>query len=341
MSYSLHQASPFIKACESNNDSHIPVWFMRQAGRYQPEYKVIRQKYSLIEICKHPEICAQVTTLPITQLGVDAAILFSDITLPLEPMGIDFEIKEGIGPVIYTPILGKAEVDKLKPVNAPEGLPYVGETIRMLSESLSVPLIGFVGAPFTLASYMIEGGPSKNYYKTKAMMYNDPETWHQLMRYLAVEMGQYLSFQIQNGCAAVQVFDSWVGSLSLSDYREFIYPHMATLFMQLSEHDVPKIHFGVNTNHLLAEMYTCGATVVGLDWKTEINRAKAVIPNVATQGNIDPALLLAPWTIIKQNIDKLVTEVDRTRFIFNLGHGVMPQASIETLRKITDYVHSL
>lgn len=318
----------------------MPVWFMRQAGRYQPEYREIRKNNSLLEICRQPELCAHVTTLPVEQLGVDAGILFSDITLPLEPMGIRFEIKEGVGPVIFNPIATEHDVDSLRPVDAERNIDYVGETIGILSRDLPVPLIGFVGAPFTLASYMIEGGPSKNYYNTKRMMYNSPEVWHKLMHFLAVQMGDYLAYQIRKGCAAVQVFDSWVGSLSIADYEQYIFPHMETLFSRLTDYLVPKIHFGVNTAHLLHKMETCGATVVGLDWRTSVGFANSVLSKgTVTQGNIDPALLLAPWDIVQKRIDELLQDVSKRPHIFNLGHGIMPQATSERLRKITQYVH--
>ena len=331
----------FLKACRKEAVSHTPVWFMRQAGRYQPEYRAIREKYSLIEICKHPDVCTEVTLLPVEQLGVDAAILFSDITLPLGPMGIPFDIVEGVGPVIHEPIRTAEDVKRVKPFSAEEGLPYVGETIRLLKKALNVPLIGFVGAPFTLASYMIEGGPSKNFSKTKSFMYHEPAAWHQLMDILSTNMAAYLRYQVQNGAAATQVFDSWVGQLGQEDYREYVYPHMQKLFASIADLNVPMIHFGVITGHLLSMMKDCGSTVVGLDWRVRVDEAwKGLNYEVAVQGNLDPAAILAPMPIIEQKCRHILEQVDRPGFIFNLGHGIMPATDGDVLKRITDYVHN-
>lgn len=319
----------------------IPVWFMRQAGRYQPEYRAIREKYSLLEICRHPDLCTEVTLLPVQQLGVDAAILFSDITLPLGPMGIPFDIKENVGPIIHEPIRTAADIDRVKIFDPASDLPYVGETIRNLKAALNVPLIGFVGAPFTLASYMIEGGPSKAFTKTKAFMYHEPEAWHELIDRLAVSMADYLRYQYENGAAALQIFDSWVGNLSEEDYKEYVFPHMQTLFGSLKDIDAPLIHFGVVTGHLLEMMKDCGATVVGLDWRVRIDESwKLLKHEVAVQGNLDPAVLVAPWKVVEAKTKHILEQVDRPGFIFNLGHGIMPQADGDILKKITEYVHS-
>jgi len=330
----------FLKACKQEPTDHIPVWFMRQAGRYQPEYREIRKKYSLLDICRNPDVCTEVTLLPVAQLGVDAAILFSDITLPLEPMGVDFDIVEGTGPVIHNPIITAADVERLRFFKGEESLPYVGQTIKNLVSSLKVPLIGFVGAPFTLASYMIEGGPSKSFYKTKSFMYHQPLVWHKLMDKLAVSMSDYLMYQVSCGAQAVQVFDSWVGNLSIEDYREYVYPHMVKMFGSLASLNVPLIHFGVVSGHLLDMMKDCGSTVVGLDWRVRIDESwKKLNYEVAIQGNLDPAAILAPWEVLEKKCAQILQQVDRPGFIFNLGHGIMPQAEVATMKRITDYVH--
>ncbi len=331
----------FLKACRMEASDHIPVWFMRQAGRYQPEYREIRKKYSLLDICREPDVCTQVTLLPVQQLGVDAAILFSDITLPLEPMGVDFDIVEGVGPVIHNPIVHASDVDKLTMFNGAESLPYVGQTIKQLVKELHVPLIGFTGAPFTLASYMIEGGPSKSFTKTKSFMYYQPEAWHKLMEKLAKAMADYLIYQVSSGATAIQVFDSWVGNLGIEDYREYVYPHMQTMFGALQGLNVPLIHFGVVIGHLLTMMKDCGSTVVGLDWRVRVDESwKLLNYKVAVQGNLDPAAILAPWPVLEKKLVHILEQVDRPGFIFNLGHGIMPQADGDILKRITDFVHN-
>jgi uroporphyrinogen decarboxylase len=330
----------FLKACRREAVSRTPVWFMRQAGRYQPEYRAIREKYSLIEICKHPDVCTEVTLLPVEQLDVDAAILFSDITLPLGPMGIPFDIVEGTGPVIHEPIRTAADVERVKPFSGAESLPYVGETLKLLRAALKVPLIGFVGAPFTLASYMIEGGPSKNFSRTKSFMYNEPAAWHKLMDKLSTAMADYLMYQVASGAQAIQVFDSWVGNLGMEDYKEYVFPHMQKLFSALQHLDVPLIHFGVVTGHLLEMMKDCGSTVVGLDWRVRVDESwKKLNYEVAVQGNLDPAVILAPWETIEKKCAFILVQVDRPGFIFNLGHGIMPQTNGDVLKRITDFVH--
>jgi uroporphyrinogen decarboxylase len=332
--------STFLKACRMEPSEHTPVWFMRQAGRYQPEYREIRKKYSLLEICRHPDICTEVTLLPVKQLGVDAAILFSDITLPFGPLGLDFDIVEGIGPVIHTPVRNLADVQNLLVFDPSESLSFVGETIANLVSELNVPLIGFVGAPFTLASYMIEGGPSKSFIKTKSFMYNQPEAWHLLMDKLALTMSNYLRYQHTKGAHALQVFDSWVGNLSQEDYRQYVFPHMQKLFSAFEGLDMPLIHFGVVTQHLLTMMKDSGSSVIGLDWRVRIDESwKLLNYEVAIQGNLDPAALIANEDFLKMKIDHILGQVDRPGFIFNLGHGIMPHSSIDVLKWITDYVH--
>ncbi len=332
----------FLRACRKEPVDHIPVWYMRQAGRYQPEYRKIREKYSLMEIVKRPEVCTEVTLLPIHQLNVDAAILFSDIMTPIESMGVPNEIKPNFGPYIPNPVRSASDIDKLIVPDFAETIPYVGETIKMLRGKLNVPLIGFCGAPFTLASYIIEGGPSKNYVNTKTLMYSDPESWHKLIGKLALGMVKYLTYQVESGAQALQVFDSWIGALSQEDYLEYVFPHMQMLFHELRQNtDVPVIHFGVNTGHLIEHLKEAGGDVIGFDWKTNITEGwKRLNHEVAIQGNLDPGALIAPWEVIEQKTKFILDQVDRDGFIFNLGHGITPNLKVETMQRLTEYIHS-
>lgn len=331
----------FLKACRKQSVPHVPVWFMRQAGRYQPEYRKIRESYSLFEITHHPEVCAQVTRLPVEQLGVDAAILFADIMTPLQPMGVDVDIKPGVGPVIEQPIRSKKDVDRLSNLDPQQGVPFIMETVGLLKEQLSVPLIGFAGAPFTLASYLIEGGPSKNYHQTKAFMYAEPEAWQALMNKLVTMTAAYLKAQIRSGAAAVQIFDSWVGALSGEDYHTYIAPVMSRIVREIKvESDVPVIYFGVGAGHLLDEWNELDVDVIGMDWRTDFRQAREQGVDKTLQGNLDPALLLAPWEMIEARVKKILDEgMKEPGFIFNLGHGVFPEVQAETLKRLTDFVH--
>lgn len=331
----------FLKACRKEQVDRPPVWFMRQAGRYQEKYRAIRQKHSLVDICKIPEVCAEVTLLPIQQFGFDAAIIFSDIMIPLEPMGIDFEYKPGVGPVIHNPIKEKRDVENLKELDFSKDLLYTGEGMKILRSELNVPCLGFVGAPFTLASYMLEGGPSKNYIKMKSFMYQQTELWHQLMKKLATNMAEYLLFQVESGAMAVQIFDSWVGSLSLVDYRTFVLPHMKEMVTHIkSKTDVPVIMFGTNSSHLLADMKSTGADVIGIDWKTDLASAwEEMNHEVAVQGNLDPTLLFADWKLIEERAKTLLNSVkNRPGYIFNLGHGILPGTPEANVGKLVDLV---
>ncbi|WP_047151339.1 uroporphyrinogen decarboxylase [Aneurinibacillus tyrosinisolvens] len=330
----------FLKACRGEEHSHVPVWYMRQAGRYQAEYRKIREKYSLFEITHRPEVCAEVTMLPIHQLDVDAAILFADIMTPMPAMGIDVEIKSSIGPVIANPITGKGDVEKLRKLEPSEHVPYILDTIKLLREELRVPLIGFAGAPFTLASYLIEGGPSRNYYKTKAFMHSDPEAWHLLMDRLGEMTVTYLKAQMAAGAQAVQVFDSWVGALNAQDYAQFVAPIMNRIFSELEEESAPKIMFGVGAGHLLHEWDRLPLDVIGLDWRTPISFARGQGVTKTVQGNLDPGLLLASWPEIEKKTRGILDEGMQTPgFIFNLGHGVYPQVQVETLQRLTAFIH--
>ncbi|MEI6816377.1 MAG: uroporphyrinogen decarboxylase [Bacteroidota bacterium] len=329
----------FLRACRNETTEYTPIWIMRQAGRYQPEYRKIREKYSLVEICKHPEVCAEVTLLPVQQLKVDAAIIFSDIMIPLDGMGISFEIKENIGPVIQNPIKSIKDIERIHDFDA-NIINYTGTAISMLRRELTVPLIGFSGAPFTLASYLIEGGPSKNFIKTKSMMYSNPDDWHLLMNKLANGMFEYLKYQVEAGAQALQVFDSWVGNLTPDDYTTYILPHMKALFIQLKTLNVPVIHFGFNASHLLELIQEAGGDVIGIDWKTDIAQAKKRLGNnLALQGNLDPVVLFAPQNIIEEKTKKILDSIPQQGHIFNLGHGILPNTDVAKVQDLVEFVH--
>ncbi|WAA11301.1 uroporphyrinogen decarboxylase [Fervidibacillus albus] len=332
----------FLKACKGEETSYVPVWYMRQAGRSQPEYRKLKEKYSLFEITHQPELCAYVTRLPVEQYGVDAAILYKDIMTPLSGIGVNVRIEPKIGPIIDDPIRSKKDVEKLGTLHPKEQIPYVLETIRLLTkEQLSVPLIGFAGAPFTLASYLIEGGPSKNYTKTKALMYGDRETWFLLMDKLADLTITYVKAQIEAGVQAIQIFDSWVGALNSDDYTDYIQPIMERIFLSLTGRNVPLILFGVGASHLIERWNELPIDVIGLDWRMSIKQARSIGVNKAIQGNLDPSLLLARWDVIEPRVKEILDQgTERDGFIFNLGHGVFPEVQPETLRRLTEYVHS-
>lgn len=335
--------SRFIRACRREPVDRIPVWFMRQAGRYMPEYRALRAKHSLLTLCKTPELAAEVTLQPIRALGVDAAILFADILLPLESMGIRFDFAQGEGPVIYNPVKTEQDVLALRVADPQEDLGYVLDAIRMVRGALpaGVPLIGFAGAPFTLASYMIEGGHSRNYIGPKMMMHGAPETWGRLMAKLTEVIREYLRAQIRAGVQAVQVFDSWVGCLTPGDYQEYIQPYMRDLFEGLRAEGAPLIHFGTDTATLLDLMKSAGGDVIGIDWRLPMDRARAHLgSDVALQGNLDPVLLLAPRTELKRHVhDILARAAHHPGYIFNLGHGILPPTPVDHVKAVVDWVH--
>lgn len=337
----IHFNDTFLKAARGEKTDYVPVWYMRQAGRSQPEYRALKEKYSLFEITHQPELCAYVTRLPVEQYNVDAAILYKDIMTPLPAIGVDVEIKSGVGPVISNPIRSLADVEKLGEIIPEEDIPYVLETIKILTqEQLSVPLIGFAGAPFTLASYMIEGGPSKNYNKTKAFMYAEPEAWFALMDKLGEMTITYVKSQIKAGAKAIQIFDSWVGALNAEDYRHFIKPVMKRIFSTLREENVPLIMFGVGASHLAMEWNDLPLDVVGLDWRLPINNARKMGITKTIQGNLDPAVLLAPWEVIEERARAILDQgMMQPGYIFNLGHGVFPSVNPETLKRLTAFIH--
>ena len=297
----------FLRACRREPVDVTPVWFMRQAGRYMPEYRAIRARYTLLEICREPDLATQVTLQPVDRIDVDAAILFSDLLLPLEPMGIAFDFVKGEGPVIERPVRSSDDVNHLKRFDPRDELAHVLATIRLVRKELAgkVPLIGFAGAPFTLTSYAIEGGPSSNYAKTKALMYGEPTVWHTLCDTFASIVGDYLTAQVEAGVQAVQIFDSWVGALSPDDYREFAMPHTARILETAKATGVPVIHFGTGTATLLQTMATAGGDVIGADWRIPLDEAWQLIgPDRAIQGNLDPTLLLGPMERMMDGADE-------------------------------------
>ena len=331
----------FLRACRLEPVDRTPVWFMRQAGRYQAEYRSLRERYTLLEICREPELCAQVTALPVRQLGVDAAILFSDIMVPLGPMGIDYELKENVGPVIENPVRTLRDVQALRPLEPAEDLPYVLETIRLLVRELDVPLIGFAGGPFTLASYLIEGKPTRTFIETKTLMYSEPTVWHQLLQRLTDGVVRHLRAQVEAGAHALQIFDSWVGALDPWDYRTYVLPHMRRLFAQTADLGVPRIHFGVGAGHLLPLMREAGGEVIGVDWRVPLPVAwEQVGEGVGLQGNLDPVLLFSPEETLKARVGAILESVrGRRGHIFNLGHGVLPKTPPDALKRVVEWVH--
>jgi uroporphyrinogen decarboxylase len=330
----------FLRACRREPVDCTPVWMMRQAGRYMAEYRALRAKHSMLEVCKTPELALEVTLQPL-KLGMDAAILFADILLPLEPMGAPFEFAKGEGPVIHSPITCKADVDKLHDIEIEDGLGYVLEAIKMIKKEVKVPLIGFAGAPFTLASYLVEGGKSTAFAKAKRFMYAEPETFSALMHMLAEVVRKFLHKQIDAGCDAVQLFDSWVGQLSAVDYRTYVLPHVSHILKDIEKRGVPVIHFGTGTYHLLEAQREAGGTVIGLDWRTPIAEGwKKVGADCAVQGNLDPIALLAPVELAEKHAARVLEDAGgRPGHIFNLGHGILPETPPDTVKAVIDFVH--
>lgn len=334
----------FIRACRKQDVDRLPVWYMRQAGRYDPDYRKIKEKYSLLEICEQPELAAEVTLLPVHKLGVDAAILYSDIMNPVASIGIDFDIVKDIGPVIHNPVRSAADVEALRPIDVDGDLSHVIETIRILDRQLTIPLITFAGAPFTIASYLIEGKPSKSYIRTKEMMYGSPEVWFALMDKLGDMVVAYLKAHIAAGAKAVQVFDSWVGSLSPRDFQTFVLPTIQRIFQELGSYKEPKIYFpGVSSGELLPAITEIDlqADVIGLDWRVPINEGRRRLNNrYAVQGNLDPYVLTAPMNVIEEQARTIIDEgIQQPGYIFNLGHGLFPEASLDKLKELTAFIH--
>ncbi len=334
--------SELLKACRREPTAYTPIWIMRQAGRYQPEYRALRAQLSFIEMCERSEVAAQVTLLPVQQLGVDAAILFADILLVLKPLGIGFEFTKDDGPRIAEPIRSSLAVNTVcDEINARESLGFVMETIKLVRRDLPahIPLIGFAGAPFTLASYVIEGGGSKEYLHTKALMLNDEGAWNALMTKLTNATINYLRAQVDAGAQALQIFDSWIGALGPSDYKRYVQPHMKRLFKELGN-AVPVIHFGTGNSALYPLLAETGGDVIGLDWRVNLRDQWAALGDVAVQGNLDPASLLAPREVLQRRAQDVLDQASgRPGHIFNLGHGIFPTASVDQARALIDYVH--
>jgi uroporphyrinogen decarboxylase len=333
----------FLRACRREAVDTTPVWFMRQAGRYMAEYRALRAKWSLLDICRNPDLATEVTLQPVRRIEVDAAILFSDLLLPLEPMGLPFDFLKGEGPQIHSPIADGADIARLKRFEPRESLSHVLQAIGQIQKELHgrVPLIGFAGAPFTLASYAIEGGHSNNFAKTKSLMYGHPDDWHRLCALLADIVGDYLVAQIDAGVDAVQVFDSWVGALNQADYREFALPHTRRIFETVGRR-VPTIHFGTGTANILTDMREAGGDVVGADWRIPIDEAWTRIGHDrAIQGNLDPTLLLGPLPRMFRHVDEIIERAaGRPGHIFNLGHGLLPSTPVEHVQMLAQYVHT-
>jgi uroporphyrinogen decarboxylase len=333
----------FLRACRREPVDATPVWFMRQAGRYMPEYRELRRRYSLMDICRAPELAVAVTMQPVEVIEVDAAILFSDLLVPFTPMGIDFDFVKGEGPSIENPIRCDRDVARLRRFEPRHALAHVLETIRILRRELEgrVPLIGFGGAPFTLAAYAIEGGPSTNYAHTKTFMYSQPAAWHRLCEYFADVMTDYLTAQVEAGVQALQIFDSWAGALGRQDYREFVLPHSRRLISGLASTGVPLIHFGVGTTAILREIAEAGGDVIGVDWRQPLDDAWAVVgEDRGVQGNLDPTLLLGPRDRMLMAADDVLARAARRHgHIFNLGHGVLPATSLERVQELAKHVH--
>ena len=333
----------FIKACRRERSDATPVWFVRQAGRFLPEYRKIRDKHSLIDICKDPELCAEVSALPVDILGVDAAILFADIMLPLEGMGVKFEIADGIGPIIRKSLSDFQSVSSLTTLETDSDIQYVMEAISATKKLLDsrVPLIGFCGAPFTLASYLIEGHATRDFIKTKKLMYTNPATWHLLMDKLSTSMGAYLRAQANAGVDAVQLFDSWVGCLGPTDYHTYVLPYSQKVFSYLNGREIPCIHFGTGTATILEEMRQAGGDVFSIDWRIPIDVAwRKLGYEVAIQGNLDPAVLLTESDLIRSRAADILMRVgNRSGHIFNLGHGILPETPQENVRQLVAFVH--
>jgi len=333
----------FLKACRLEKTGHTPVWFMRQAGRYMKSYRAIRERYSLMEMFKNPDLSAEITLQPIRAFQVDAAIIFADILLPLEGMGIGFEFQEKHGPVMTNPVCAAGDIESLRAVDPDESLGFVLESLRRVRAELDgkLPLIGFAGAPFTLAGYAIEGGSSPNHLRTKQFMYHEPDAWHLLMEKLCDTLIPFLKAQVKAGAQAVQLFDSWVGCLSPSDYRRYVLPYSRRIFTELNSDGIPSIHFGTATAGLLPMMAEAGGDVIGVDWRVSLETAWRVVgASRGVQGNLDPIAMFAPMEILKRKAAEVLDEAaGRPGHIFNLGHGLLPLTPEDAVKALADFVH--
>ena len=336
-----HEASAFVRACRGLPHDRVPVWFMRQAGRALPEYRAVRERHGFEEVVHTPDLAAEVTLQPVRRYGVDAAILFSDIVTPLQALGLGIEIRPGVGPVTDRPIRSSDDLGRLRRLEPEQDLPFVLETVAILVRELDVPLIGFAGAPFTLASYLVEGGPSRSYTRTKALLFSDEMTWHRLLDRLADVTLASLRAQVEHGAAAVQLFDSWAGALHPADYERVVLPHSRKILEGLADLGVPRIHFGVGTGELLGLMASAGADVVGVDWRVPLDVGRRRLPEgVGVQGNLEPAVCLAPWPMVQERVRDVLRRADgRPDHVFNLGHGVLPSTDPDVLARIVELVH--
>jgi uroporphyrinogen decarboxylase len=334
--------SRFLRACRREPVDRSPVWFMRQAGRSLPEYRAIREKHSVLEISRTPELCAEVTLQPLRRLGVDAAILFADIMHPLIGVGVELDLVEDVGPVVQHPVRDATDLRCLRPIEPEADLPYVLDSVRLLKRELGpVPLIGFAGAPFTLASYLVEGKPSRTFLQTKMLMYRAPDVWHELMHRLTAMTIAYLAAQIDAGVDAVQLFDSWVGCLGPADYATYVRPYTREIMAALGGRGVPRIHFGTDTATLLPQMRDDGADVIGVDWRIPLDLARETIgPTRGVQGNLDPAAVFAPWDTLAEQAKTILRQAGgRPGHVFNLGHGIDPKTPLDNLARLVELVH--
>ncbi|HLL67642.1 MAG TPA: uroporphyrinogen decarboxylase [Micromonosporaceae bacterium] len=336
----MSESAALLRAYRGEPTPYTPVWFMRQAGRSLPEYRKVREGIPMLEACRRPELVCEITMQPVRRHGVDAAILFSDIVVPVAAAGVDLEIVAGTGPVIAAPVRDRAAVEAIRPLD-PGAVEFVAEAVRLVRAELgATPLIGFAGAPFTLASYLVEGGPSRTYANTKALMYGEPQLWHALCARLAEITLTFLRVQVAAGAQAVQLFDSWAGALSEADYRRFVLPHSATVLHGLAVAGVPRVHFGVGTGELLGAMAEAGADVVGVDWRTPLDVAAGRVHGRAVQGNLDPYLLGAPWPVVEAEVRRILTQGAKAPgHVFNLGHGVPPETDPDVLTRVVALVH--
>jgi uroporphyrinogen decarboxylase len=337
-------ASPFLAACRREKVERVPVWFMRQAGRSLPEYRDLRATGSILGAIADPELAAEITMQPVRRYGVDAAILFSDIVVPLQAIGFGVDVVQGKGPVVAEPFRSASDLERLRPLEADVDLPYVAQTVKILKGELNplgTPLIGFAGAPFTLASYLIEGGPSHSFARTKSLMHAESNTWSQLMERLAQLSIAFLKAQIQAGANAVQLFDSWAGNLSPGDYERFVLPTTTMVFDALADLGIPRIVFGVGTGELLTLMASSGADVVGVDWRVPLDEARRRVgPDHALQGNLDPSLCLSPWDVVQAEARRVLDQAGtEPGYVFNLGHGVLPETDPGILAELVQLVH--
>lgn len=336
-----HTGSDFIRTCRGLDATQTPVWFMRQAGRSLPEYRAIRGTGTILRAIADPDLATEITLQPVRRYGVDAAIIYSDIMTPVHAVGFGVDIAPGTGPVVEAPFRHRSDLDRLRPLDPGTDTPYVIETVRNLVRELPVPLIAFAGAPFTVASYLVEGRPSRTYVHTKALMHTDETLWHDLLDRLADLAIASLRSQVDNGAAAVQLFDSWAGALSPQDYEQFVLPASTKVLAAVADLGVPRIHFGVSTGELLGLMARAGAEVVGVDWRTPLDAARIRVPDgTVLQGNLDPALVAAGWDVTAQAADDVLSRGGGSRHVFNLGHGVLPETDPEVLERLVEHVHA-